>query len=88
MSPKFLAQLWQPAYQEMHDADFLDLFVQVIDHYITYSIISSNPGLSYSSVLSTVRCYPVTSGDHEGSTFVTWSGNFSNDADAGQPFPK
>ncbi|KAL8863366.1 MAG: hypothetical protein Q9178_000046 [Gyalolechia marmorata] len=54
-----------------------------IDHYITYSIISSTPALSYSSVVSTVRCYPVTSGSAEGQTFVTWSANFSSDADAG-----
>ncbi|KAF5265667.1 hypothetical protein FOXYS1_3516 [Fusarium oxysporum] len=54
-----------------------------IDHYITYSIISSQPALSYTSVVSTVRAYPVTSGKHEGATFVTWSGNFSSDADAG-----
>lgn len=54
-----------------------------INHYITYSIITSSPELSYSSVLSTIRCYPVTSGEGEGSTFVEWSGNFSSDADAG-----
>ncbi|KAF2247030.1 Bet v1-like protein [Trematosphaeria pertusa] len=54
-----------------------------IDHYITYSVISSQPALSYTSVVSTIRAYPVTSGRHEGDTFVTWSGNFSSDADAG-----
>ncbi|KAF2492509.1 Bet v1-like protein [Lophium mytilinum] len=54
-----------------------------IDHYITYSIISSQPALSYTSVVSTVRLYSVTSGKHEGQTFVTWTGNFSSDADAG-----
>ncbi|XTI93660.1 Bet v1-like protein [Cenococcum geophilum] len=54
-----------------------------IDHYITYSVISSKPALSYTAVVSTVRCYPVTSGKHEGHTFVTWTGNFSSDADAG-----
>ena len=56
---------------------------QTIDHYITYSVISSKPALSYTAVVSTVRCYPVTSGKHEGHTFVTWTGNFSSDADAG-----
>ena len=56
---------------------------QTIDHYITYSVISSKPALSYTAVVSTVRCYPVTSGEHEGHTFVTWTGNFSSDADAG-----
>ncbi|TKX19381.1 hypothetical protein C1H76_8567 [Elsinoe australis] len=54
-----------------------------INHYITYSVITSDPALSYSSVVSTIRCYPVTSGEHEGSTFVEWTGNFSSDADAG-----
>jgi hypothetical protein len=42
-----------------------------LDHYITYSVISSQPGLTYSSVLSTIRCYPITSGELEGSTFVS-----------------
>ncbi|KAF2148493.1 Bet v1-like protein [Myriangium duriaei CBS 260.36] len=54
-----------------------------INHYITYSVITSNPALSYSSVVSTIRCYAVTSGELEGSTFVEWTGNFSSDADAG-----
>jgi hypothetical protein len=54
-----------------------------IDHYITYSVISAQPALSYTSVVSTIRVYPVTSGKHEGHTFVTWTGNFSSDADAG-----
>ncbi|EMF15400.1 Bet v1-like protein [Sphaerulina musiva SO2202] len=54
-----------------------------INHYITYSIISSQPELSYSSVVSTVRAYAVTSGEFENSTFVEWTGNFSSDADAG-----
>ncbi|KAK1768212.1 hypothetical protein QBC33DRAFT_536544 [Phialemonium atrogriseum] len=53
-----------------------------INHYITYSVITAQPELTYSSVLSTVRCYAVTSGDLEGSTFVEWTGNFSSDADA------
>jgi hypothetical protein len=57
---------------------------QTINHYITYSIITAKPELSYSSVLSTVRCFSVTSGEHEGSTFVEWTGNFSSDADAGE----
>jgi len=39
--------------------------------------------LSYTSVISTIRCFAVTSGQHEGATFVQWSGNFSSDADAG-----
>ncbi|KAH7128451.1 hypothetical protein B0J11DRAFT_431870 [Dendryphion nanum] len=54
-----------------------------LDHFITYSVISSQPALSYTSVVSTIRLYPVTSGKHEGHTFVTWTGNFSSDADAG-----
>lgn len=54
-----------------------------IDHFITFSVISAHPELEYSSVLSTVRCFPVTSGKHEGQTFIQWTGNFSNDASAG-----
>lgn len=55
---------------------------QSIDHFITYSVISAQPELAYSSVVSTIRAYPITSGKHEGTTFVTWTGNFSSDADA------
>ncbi|RYO74269.1 hypothetical protein DL766_001194 [Monosporascus sp. MC13-8B] len=54
-----------------------------INHYITYSVITSKPELTYSSVLSTIRLYSVTSGELEGSTFIEWTGNFSSDADAG-----
>lgn len=57
---------------------------QTINHYITYSIITSKPELSYSSVLSTIRLYAVTSGEAEGSTYIEWTGNFSSDADAGK----
>ncbi|KAF2843641.1 Bet v1-like protein [Patellaria atrata CBS 101060] len=53
-----------------------------IDHYITYSVISSKPALTYSSVVSTIRVYPVTTGKHEGHAYVVWTGNFSSDADA------
>jgi hypothetical protein len=60
---------------------------QSIDHFITYSVISSSPALSYTSVVSTIRVFPVTSGQHEGHTYITWTGNFSSDADAGEcPF--
>ncbi|KAL8706084.1 MAG: hypothetical protein Q9201_000849 [Fulgogasparrea decipioides] len=58
----------QDVKQEEHSA---------INHFITYSVIASTPALTYSSVISTIRCYAVTSGEQEGSTFVTWSGNFS-----------
>ncbi|KAK4985643.1 hypothetical protein LTR66_007745 [Elasticomyces elasticus] len=54
-----------------------------LNHFITYSVISAQPAISYTSVVSTIRCFPVTCGSHEGSTFVQWSGNFSSDADAG-----
>ncbi|EMR71083.1 putative secondary metabolism biosynthetic enzyme [Eutypa lata] len=54
-----------------------------INHYITYGVITSKPGLSYTSVLSTIRLFAITSGDLENSTFVEWTGNFSSDADAG-----
>jgi hypothetical protein len=43
-----------------------------LEHYITYSVISSEPALTYSSVLTTIKCFPVTSGDLEGSTFVRY----------------
>ncbi|EOO00910.1 putative bet v1-like protein [Phaeoacremonium minimum UCRPA7] len=54
-----------------------------INHYITYSVITASPQLTYSSVLSTIRLYEVTSGKLENSTFVQWTGYFSSDADAG-----
>jgi hypothetical protein len=57
---------------------------QSINHYITYSVITAQPALTYTSVLSTIRCYSITSGDLEGSTFVEYTGNFSSDADAGK----
>ena len=59
---------------------------KTIDHYITYSVISSTPALTYSSVISTIRCFPVTSGKEQGGTFVQWSAHFSSDADAGECF--
>ncbi|KAF8753352.1 hypothetical protein RHS01_06958 [Rhizoctonia solani] len=34
----------------------------------------------YSSVLSQIRLFPITSGEHRGSTFVQWSAQFSGDA--------
>lgn len=60
------------------------MVLQSLNHYITYSIITSEPALSYTSAVSTIRCFAVTSGEHEGATFVQWSGNFSSDADAGK----
>jgi len=62
------------------DADI----AQTINHYITYSVISASPELTYSSVVSTIRLFEVNSGELEGSTFVQWTGNFSSDADAGK----
>jgi len=53
-----------------------------IDYYVTYSTISAHPAQSYSSVLSTIRLYPVTSGPLAKSTFVQWSATFSGDASA------
>lgn len=53
-----------------------------LDHYVTYSVIESKPEISYSSQVSTVRAYPVTSGAHSNKTFVTWSASFSSDASA------
>ena len=60
------------------------MMCQTINHYITYSVITSQPASTFSSVLSTIRLYPVTSGEAEGSTFIEWTGNFSSDADAGK----
>ena len=57
---------------------------QTLDYYITYSVISAQPALAYTSVVSTVRCYPITTGKHEGHTYVVWTGNFSSDAKAGE----
>ncbi|KAG8533951.1 uncharacterized protein KY384_001693 [Bacidia gigantensis] len=54
-----------------------------LEHFITYSVITSEPALTYTSVMSTVRCWEVSSGEQEGSTFVVWTGSFSGDADAG-----
>lgn len=54
-----------------------------LDHFITYSVITSKPELSYSSVVSTIRCWPVTSGELEDSTFIRWTAKFSSDADLG-----
>ncbi|MCJ1299886.1 hypothetical protein MMC08_002680 [Hypocenomyce scalaris] len=68
------------------DGTVLDVKLEehsTIDHFITYSVIASTPALTYSSVISTIRCYAVTSGQNEGSTFVQWSAHFSSDADAG-----
>ncbi|KAK3987565.1 hypothetical protein QBC44DRAFT_331138 [Cladorrhinum sp. PSN332] len=53
-----------------------------LDHFITYSVITSTPELPYSSMVSTIRCWAVTSGDYEASTFVRWTSKFSSDADA------
>ena len=39
-------------------------------------------------MISTVRCFAVTSGQFEGSTFVQWNAHFSSDADAGKSIPE
>ncbi|KAK4236532.1 hypothetical protein C8A03DRAFT_16832 [Achaetomium macrosporum] len=54
-----------------------------LDHFITYSIINTEPELTYSSVTSTIRCWAVTSGEFEDCTFVRWTSKFSSDADLG-----
>lgn len=53
-----------------------------INHMITYSVITSSPELSYSSVLSTIRCHAVTAGGLANSTYVEWDARFSSDANA------
>ncbi|GAA5848623.1 hypothetical protein JCM9279_002720 [Rhodotorula babjevae] len=52
-------------------------------HSISYSVITSEPALSYSSVISTITLSPVTAGEHKDSTFIAWTGAWSSDADAG-----
>ncbi|GJN94459.1 hypothetical protein Rhopal_007539-T1 [Rhodotorula paludigena] len=52
-------------------------------HSISYSVLTAEPALSYSSVISTITLFAVTSGAEEGSTFVQWTGSFSSDADVG-----
>ncbi|ODQ55986.1 Bet v1-like protein [Saitoella complicata NRRL Y-17804] len=54
-----------------------------IDHFITYSIITAEPSLTFTSALATIRLFAITTGKDEGSTFIQWSGLFSSDADAG-----
>ncbi|KAJ4300124.1 hypothetical protein N0V88_002793 [Collariella sp. IMI 366227] len=54
-----------------------------LDHFITYSVIDSKPDLTYSGVVSTVRCWAVSCGEFENSTFVRWTSKFSSDADLG-----
>ncbi|KAL9001871.1 MAG: hypothetical protein Q9188_005171 [Gyalolechia gomerana] len=79
----YFETFWGPLMQKGEKGDGLLIFLQTIDHYITYSVIASTPALTYSSVISTLRCFAVTSGANEGSTFVQWSAHFSSDADAG-----
>ncbi|GAA5834084.1 hypothetical protein JCM3766R1_004453 [Sporobolomyces carnicolor] len=50
-----------------------------IRHSVTYSVITSEPALSFSSVLSTITLHSVTTDD---TTFIEWTGVFSSDADA------
>ncbi|KAL2164781.1 hypothetical protein VTH06DRAFT_76 [Thermothelomyces fergusii] len=54
-----------------------------LEHFITYSVISTEPELPYSGVVSTIRCWAVTSGEFADSTFVRWTSKFASDADIG-----
>ncbi|KAH6632134.1 hypothetical protein F5144DRAFT_548139 [Chaetomium tenue] len=54
-----------------------------LEHFITYSVINAEPNLTYSSVVSTIRCWAVTSGELQDTTFVRWTSKFSSDADIG-----
>lgn len=61
----------------------LTLFVALptaINHSITYSIVAAEPATSFSSILSKIELKPVTTGPSEGSTYVSWSAQFSSDA--------
>lgn len=51
-------------------------------HSISYSVLTAEPALSYSSVISTITLHAITSGASAGQTFIEWSGQFSSDADA------
>jgi len=57
--------------------------LQNLDNFITYSVINSEPELTYSGVVSTIRCWAITSGELEDSTFVRWTSKFASDADLG-----
>ncbi|GAA5985487.1 hypothetical protein JCM5350_004015 [Sporobolomyces pararoseus] len=50
-----------------------------LQHSVTYSVITAEPALTFSSVLSKITLHSVTTDD---TTFVEWSGVFSSDADA------
>ncbi|GAA5821594.1 hypothetical protein JCM3770_005307 [Rhodotorula araucariae] len=52
-------------------------------HSISYSVITSEPALSFSSVISTITLFPVTTGSEANSTYISWTGQWSSDADAG-----
>lgn len=51
-----------------------------IEHSITYSVVTAEPALPFSSVYAKISLWPVTTGPNEGSTFITWSGQWSSDA--------
>ncbi|KAL4935590.1 hypothetical protein BDV06DRAFT_228691 [Aspergillus oleicola] len=54
-----------------------------VKHLVSFHILKCEPwGLPYTSVLSTIRMYPITSRDAAGGTFVEWSGHYSADASA------
>ncbi|EHK22079.1 uncharacterized protein TRIVIDRAFT_78735 [Trichoderma virens Gv29-8] len=54
-----------------------------IKHYMSFNILKCEPwGLPYTSVLSVIRLFPITSGSSAGQTFVQWSGHYSSDASA------
>ena len=60
---------------------------QSLEHFITYSVIDAQPALHYSGVVNTIRCWAVTSGKMENSTFVRWSSRFASDADISMSCP-
>ncbi|ELR07903.1 hypothetical protein VC83_08101 [Pseudogymnoascus destructans] len=54
-----------------------------IKHSMSFNIVKCEPwGLSYTSVLSVIRLYYISSGSDQGKTFVQWSGHYSSDASA------
>jgi len=75
------ADIYKVTFKDGHKVDMKQEEHSSIHHYITYSIVTAEPALTFSSVLSTIRVWPITSGAHENSTFVEWTATFSGDAD-------
>ncbi|KAI1135163.1 hypothetical protein F5Y05DRAFT_395791 [Hypoxylon sp. FL0543] len=70
-------------FNEGYTLDVREEEYSTIKHCMSFNIVKCEPwGLPYTSVLSTIRLYPITSRAAEGGTFVQWSGHYSADASA------